>query len=92
MSDTIFITGTTSLKDGSFGLTINTPGSYLLQISFIGYKKQQQPITVGEEVVTLPTIILEEESQTLNEITITASRPVFNIKNGILTTEVENTL
>ncbi|RNC63502.1 TonB-dependent receptor, partial [Proteiniphilum sp. X52] len=92
MPDTVFVTGTTSLKDGSFGLTIHTPGSYLLQISFIGYKKHHQEITIREGNITLPAIILEEESQALNEITITASRPVFNIKNGILTTEVENTL
>lgn len=92
MPDTIFITGTTSLKDGSFGLTIHTPGSYMLQTSFIGYKKQQQRITIRKENITLPAIILEEESQALNEITITASRPIFNIKNGVLTTEVENTL
>ena len=92
MPDTAFITGTTSMKDGVYKLSVNTVGPYLLEVSFIGYKKLMQTVNINNTYNHLESIVLEEDSKLLDEVTITAILPQFSLKNGALVTDVSNTL
>lgn len=92
MPDTAFITGTTSMKDGVYKLSVNTVGPYLLEVSFIGYKKLMQTVNINNTYNHLESIVLEEDSKLLDEVTVTAILPQFSLKNGALVTDVSNTL
>jgi iron complex outermembrane receptor protein len=66
--------GTTSGKDGSFILKNVPEGNYHLTVSFLGYKKHDQKITVkpGESLNLI--IYLKEQAYTKGEVVINASR------------------
>ncbi|MEO1436271.1 MAG: carboxypeptidase-like regulatory domain-containing protein, partial [Bacteroidota bacterium] len=59
--------GTISNEDGYFEIRIRST-SDVIEISFIGYEGQTIPLTKGQRTYT---ILLQEESQLLNEVTIT---------------------
>lgn len=90
--DTVFVTGTTTLKDGSYKLSVTSNGTYLLEASFIGYQKKQKIIEINVAENYEETIILEEESQLLKEVTVTAVLPQFRITEGILVADVNKTI
>lgn len=67
--------GTYSDANGEFTLTGVQPGSYKLQISFVGYGSTEQDVTVAEgQTITVGTIVLSESSILGEEIVVTASR------------------
>lgn len=74
VKDSTFITGTVTGEDGRFLLTASGGGNYLLEISFIGYKKKWLPITTGRlnEFLDLGTIELDEDVTLLGDAVITA--------------------
>jgi outer membrane receptor protein involved in Fe transport len=89
------MTGTTTLADGSFSLEAETD-QFVVQISFIGYLTQTiTDITVKNGKVALGTILLSEDSQTLDEIVVRAEksqtefkldRRVFNVGQDLSST------
>ncbi|MCC8153229.1 MAG: TonB-dependent receptor [Tannerellaceae bacterium] len=89
--------GTTTDLDGNFVIPGVPNGSYLLQISFIGYETFQQEITLtaARPGVTLPPVFLSEDSQVLNEVQVVGMRSqmrfeidkkVFNVDQNIAST------
>ncbi len=68
--DSTFITGGISDEEGLFKLT-TVPGNYLIEFSFIGYKKTTTTITVGtlSEFLDLGKFDLPSDT-TLNEVVI----------------------
>ncbi|MCH7409518.1 TonB-dependent receptor [Belliella sp. DSM 111904] len=89
------LAGTTSLENGSFTIS-TTSKSFYLEISFIGYttKKVQRPNTNLNEI-NLGIILMEEDSQTLDEVVIQGERSrtefqldkrVFNVGQDISST------
>lgn len=85
ISDSTFIEGTVSDKNGSFIFTSEQPIPFLLQISCIGY------ITVINKIDSLPIcdIILKPYQQKLDEVIIVGQkRRILNNKHGVLTLNV----
>lgn len=87
------ITGTTSSYEGLFELKCQ-PKSYILEVSYLGYKTWTQNILVKKSI-NIGDIILEENNQGLEEVVITAEkrvierkidRLVFNVEKSIATT------
>jgi len=74
--DSVFVSGTVSNEEGRFTLSNIKPNSYYLQISLIGYHTKKQALFVGSlsEFLDLATIELEEETQTLSELTVIAKQ------------------
>ncbi len=74
--DTIFVTGTVSNEEGRFTLSNIKPNNYLIEVSYIGYKTKKQILYVGtlSEFLEVPPIELEESSQTLSEVTVSAKQ------------------
>lgn len=88
------IAGTTTDETGVFRIENLDAGTYSLTISMIGYAQEVRAILVsGNE--DIGTIVLPEESENLEEVTLTVQRPsiqksagklVFNIENSSLAT------
>jgi Outer membrane cobalamin receptor protein len=68
------ITGTTTDLDGRFLLSNVKKGSYVLEVSMIGYKTVTKNITVANDdsEVNLKNIILEEDSKLLDQVEVVA--------------------
>lgn len=91
--DSTMVNGVTSNEKGFFLVKDLAADNYLLKVSFLGYKDVYQSIAL-EATLDVGTIVLEENSEMLNEVNITVKKPtltkepdrlVFNIENTALT-------
>ena len=75
-ADSSFTAGTITNDKGIFTLSEVAPGDYLLQVSYIGYKKHESPLYVGSNsrYLDLGIIALEEINQQLGEVVVTAKQ------------------
>jgi outer membrane receptor for ferrienterochelin and colicins len=64
--------GTVTEADGSFEFKGIAAGSYVLEISAVGYKKRTQPVRVTE-LVQQVTVTLEETVSELDEVVVTGT-------------------
>jgi outer membrane receptor protein involved in Fe transport len=73
-TDASFVSGTISNDKGMFTISDAKPGDYLLEVTYIGYKKYSAPLFIGanSKFINLGAILLEEDAQQLNEIVVTA--------------------
>jgi hypothetical protein len=75
-ADSSFVSGTISNDNGLFTVSDAEPGDYLLEVSYIGYRKYSSPLFIGSnsEFIDLGSILLEEDVQHLNELVVTAQQ------------------
>lgn len=75
-ADSSFVSGTISNDNGLFTLSNVNPGDYLLEATYIGYRKYSSPLFIGSnsEFIHLGAILLEEVVQQLNEVVVTAQQ------------------
>lgn len=78
--DSSFAAGTISGEDGRFVIRDIVSGNYLLTSTYIGYKPEIQPVTVGQlsSFLDLGIIELVREAQTLNEVTLTSKQEAIS--------------
>src|SRR5690554_573172 len=76
------VTGGVADGNGEFFLTGFKEGKYTLQVSFMGYTTLEQNVTVtaGLTAVELGNLSLEEESLTLQEVTVQGQRDLIEEK------------
>jgi hypothetical protein len=70
-------------KDGKFSLEKVPVGKYLVRASAIGYVQSlSEPVSVDENHldVSLAPIVMKGETKTLNEVTVTAKKPMIEVK------------
>jgi len=81
-TDSVFIKSEFTDQDGSFLLTNVELGSYILQINLLGYKTYTNSIVLdsSEPKIEIPQIILEEDSQLLDQVTIKGKIPFIERK------------
>lgn len=72
-SDSVFVTGTTTGEKGDFKLQKIPAGNYRLMVSCIGYQTLYLDLQGFERTSDVGTLILEDASQELGEVTVTAS-------------------
>jgi outer membrane receptor protein involved in Fe transport len=89
-SDDSFVKGTSTDDNGDFKLNSIQPGEYIIKISFIGYKTITKDIVVSSDI-KLETYTLIEDSEALDQVTITAKRPTITKKPDRLIFNVANT-
>ncbi|MGH7496296.1 MAG: TonB-dependent receptor [bacterium] len=65
--------GTTTRPDGSFRLKVN-PGTYELQVSYIGYNRLRESITVGAGETVTRNLALAENLIGVGEVVVTGTR------------------
>jgi hypothetical protein len=88
------ISGTVTNEEGFFTLPIQHTGKIRLVISFIGYQTLEIDTLVseGKKKIDFGTLILEDESQNLGEVTVKALRPIIKIEPGKTIVQVEGTV
>lgn len=76
--DSTFVTGCVTQSDGSFLLQAEEGMPYTLEISFLGYRTQAFPCRKENNIRLTP------DTQWMDEVTITANRPLIEKKaNGL---------
>ena len=75
------VKGVSSDIDGKYELRDIRPGKYRLEVSFLGYATQSQPVEVvrGPDPVEIPSITLREGGSNLDEVVVTAERAVMEL-------------
>lgn len=70
--------------EGAFVLRRVAPGEYILQASFLGYKKHSQAISVAGSDLEVGTLRMEASDLTLDEVEIQGERtPIFFKKDTV---------
>ncbi|MEL7118498.1 MAG: TonB-dependent receptor, partial [Bacteroidota bacterium] len=80
--------------DGSFAIPGIEAGTYWLKVSFVGldtYTSDVFDITEGQNF-TVPTIELESNANDLQEVTVTAERPLLELKPNKMVLNVEGSI
>ena len=81
-SDTTFVGGTYSDAQGHFAFNTNGTGTYLLRISFLGYKTKEQSVSLtAGHTQNLGTVSLHPDAMQLDEAVVTANLPKMIIKD-----------
>lgn len=90
IQDSTIVKGTSTDDHGFYKINAIPNADYILKVSFIGYDEVMKQITVDKDV-HLEAIVLMESSETLDEISITATKPTVKKEADKLTFNVENT-
>ena len=88
--DSTIVKGTSTGDDGAFKIMALNKGNYLLQFSFIGYKTIFNSISISDNM-TLKDIVLEEDIESLGEVSIVAKRPTVRREADKLVFDIQNT-
>lgn len=92
--DSAFVSGTVTNEEGRFSLSNVKGGNYFLEISYIGYITDLQPLFVGNlsPFLDIKTIELEEKLTTLKEVEVTATQEQVSEKMDKKTFAVKDNL
>lgn len=92
--DSSMIKGAISDESGSYVFTDIPKGEYFVEVTIIGYAKGYSPVFSfsGTEKSELTAILLDEEDQNLEEVTVTATRPFFELEQGKMIINVANSI
>ncbi|MBC6989013.1 TonB-dependent receptor [Hymenobacter sp. BT491] len=82
--------GTATGSGGEFELTGLAPGSHNIRFSFIGYQAPAQTVTVGNDIVDLGTITLQQSAVMAGEVVVSASRRPEKLTEAPATISVIN--
>ena len=79
--DTVFVSG--QFSDGQGHVTFNNvkAGSYLLRVSFLGYKTVDKQVKAEGATVALGTIRMQTDAQQVAETVVTANLPKMMVKD-----------
>lgn len=86
------VKATISNKDGSFNLRGVAPGTYQLQITSVGYVDYHKPIEYKGDNLGLGRIELLVNTETLEEVTVTAKKPLVQVLPDKTVFNVQNTI
>ena len=79
-SDSTLLKGTATDQNGDFEIAVR-PGEYYLKVSFLSYKTATRGgLRVGREGLTLDPIVLQSNTELLDEVEVTAERSQMELK------------
>jgi hypothetical protein len=91
-ADSVMLQGTTTSETGEFTMSNIPFGKKLMQVSYLGYETTTIEVYVDSLENNVGTVYLQANAYSLEEVTITASRPVFSMKGSSLITNVSTSL
>ena len=92
-ADSSFVNGTTSDFDGNFFLSVQNENTYFVTISMLGYDSYlSEPFTLNKQnkEQIFESIRLSEGGLQLEEVTVTARKPIFEQKIDRTVINLEN--
>ncbi|HEY1020977.1 MAG TPA: TonB-dependent receptor, partial [Flavisolibacter sp.] len=77
--DSVLVKGAVTSKTGSYVFDKVAAGSYLVQVSYSGFKNVYRPVSPanGNENLQLPAITVSEKESVLQNVTVSAKKPLF---------------
>ena len=90
--DSSFVQGAVTSEDGDYLINAIVPGKYLIKASFVGYNDSFSELFDINDDTQITPIILSENEEALDEVTITAKRPTIRREVDRLVYNVENTV
>ncbi|MEB2785591.1 outer membrane beta-barrel family protein [Algoriphagus persicinus] len=92
--DSVLIKGAISDESGNFIFDKIPKGEYFVETFFLGYSKSYTPAFSfsGAETLGLEAIILNEETKNLDEVTVNATKPLFELEMGKMIVNVSNSV
>lgn len=77
--------------DGKFTTTVNATGDYILITQFVGKAPAEKAFTVkeGEKSIDLGKVYLSDDAQRLDQVTVTAQRPLVKVDIDKITYNLE---
>ncbi len=91
IGDSTLVKGTSADESGLFVIDNITPGVYYLKASYIGRSSNPLAIDVFRDT-KIGAVIIEQNTEELNEVVVTANRPQVERKVDRLVFNVENTV
>ncbi len=93
-SDSVLIKGAISDESGNFVFAEIPKGEYFVETFFLGYAKSYTAVFSfsGTENVGLADITLNEEIENLDEVTVVATKPLFELEMGKMVVNVSNSV
>jgi hypothetical protein len=89
--DSVLVKGTSADENGLFAIDGITEGLYFLKASYIGQTSENLALDITKDV-KIGALIIAQSSQVLDEVVVTAGRPVVERKVDRLVFNVENTV
>lgn len=92
-ADSSLVTGAITNADGTFAIEGIRAGQYALRVSFVGYRSQSIPnleISSSNRTIDLDRIALEEDTEALEGVEVTAERSYVEVGVDRTTYNVEN--
>jgi len=92
--DSAMIKGAISDESGNYVFTDIPKGEYFVEVTILGYSRSYSPVFLflGTEKSDVAAIQLHEEDQNLDEVTVTATRPFFELEQGKMVVNVANSI
>ncbi|PKD44854.1 outer membrane beta-barrel family protein [Rhodohalobacter barkolensis] len=92
-SDSALVKGTVTDNAGYFELNNIDPGRYLLSVSMIGFRRYYSPaFEVNQNSIEFDTITLQVSLEQMEEVDVTARRPLFEQKIDRLVVNVQSSI
>lgn len=78
--------------DGKFSSTLKNPGKYVMTIQSLGKLTVQKPFTLaeGKNELNLGKLFMNDDTQKLGEVTVTAQKPLVKVEIDKLTYSLED--
>jgi hypothetical protein len=94
LPDSTLIKGAITDESGVFSFSNIPKGEYFIETSFLGYTKAYSPLFnfSGVEKHDLDPITLTEEASNLEEVTVSATKPLFEMEMGKMVVNVANSV
>ncbi|MDE2646611.1 MAG: TonB-dependent receptor [Bacteroidota bacterium] len=82
--DSSLVGFSTSRSDGYFKVDQLSPGSYILQVSFVGYETLGRDFNVVDQAVDFDVLQLSSQTKVLDQFTVSAERLPFVIRGDTI--------
>ncbi|MEM1328164.1 MAG: outer membrane beta-barrel protein [Bacteroidota bacterium] len=93
VSDSSLVKAEASNENGQFTFSNVAFGTYFIRISFLGYEEfESEVIELNQSLIELNNITLSEANNALNEVTVTAQKPLVEVLADKTIFNVQNTL
>lgn len=92
-SDSVFVKGTVTDDSGYYELNNIDPGRYLLSVTMIGFQRYvSAPFATNQPPIHFETITLQASLEEMDEVNVTARRPLFEQKIDRLVVNVQRSI
>ncbi|WP_339656809.1 outer membrane beta-barrel family protein [uncultured Maribacter sp.] len=91
VTDSTLVKGTSADENGIFSITNISEGLYFLKASYVGQMSNNLALEIIKDT-KIGALIIEQQAEELNEVTVTSNRPVVERKVDRIVFNVENTV